>query len=173
MRLVLENSMHPLVPLQQDLQALELYIELEVIRCNHWFTYTLDVDDDLLEDGYKIPPLLLQPYIENAIVHGLRHKEKQGGKLFVGIKRESGHVVISIEDNGIGRMNSIRMNNENQRPREHLGMEVTGRRIALLQKMTENKVEFTIEDIQPSSDTGTRVRIILPEQFGFESNTLN
>jgi two-component system, LytTR family, sensor kinase len=103
----------------------------------------------------------------------LRHKEKQGGKLFVGIKRESGHVVISIEDNGIGRMNSIRMNNENQRPREHLGMEVTGRRIALLQKMTENKVEFTIEDIQPSSDTGTRVRIILPEQFGFESNTLN
>jgi len=172
-RLVLENSMHPLVPLQQDLQALELYIELEVIRNNHRFTYTIKVDEELIEEGYKIPPLLLQPFVENAIIHGLRHKEKQDGKLFIEIKKENSEIVITIEDNGIGRTNSFRMNRENQRPQKHLGMEVTGKRITLLQIMTGKKVGFTTEDILPSSDTGTRVRIVLPIQFEFETDVLN
>ncbi|HLZ89706.1 MAG TPA: histidine kinase, partial [Puia sp.] len=86
-RLVLENSQYQEVPLNQDLQALRLYIELEVVRSNNHFSYIFDIDRELQEQNYKIPPLLLQPYIENAIVHGLRNKESGDGILRVDIKK--------------------------------------------------------------------------------------
>lgn len=167
-RLVLENSQYQLVPLQQDLQALELYTGLEVIRNNHCFTYTFDVDETLLENDYKIPPLLLQPYIENAIVHGLRNKENGEGKLLVRIKKEADKIRITIEDNGIGRTAATALNEANKKPHQQLGMKVTGKRIDLLQLLSDNQVEFNIDNINQETGTGTRVTIVLPEPLKFQ-----
>ena len=167
-RLVLENSQYQQVPLQQDLQALKLYTELEAIRSNHHFTYHFDVDEELIENDYKIPPLLLQPYIENAIVHGLRNKENEPGRLLVCIKKDNDKIIATIEDNGIGRKKAMQLNEENKKPHEHLGMKVTGKRIGLLQMMNDNKVEIDINDIDNKNETGTRVTIILPYYLKFE-----
>ena len=167
-RLVLENSQYQQVPLQQDLQALELYTGLEVIRNNHCFTYAFEVDQTLLENDYKIPPLLLQPYIENAIVHGLRNKENGQGKLLVCINKEGNRIKVIIEDNGIGRAAAAVLNEANKKPHQQLGMKVTGKRIDLLQLANDKQVEFKIEDVYPQGDTGTRVTIILPEQLKFQ-----
>jgi LytS/YehU family sensor histidine kinase len=167
-RLVLENSQYQQVPLQQDLQALILYTDLEAIRSNHAFKFKFDVEEELLEREYKIPPLLLQPYIENAILHGLRNKENGEGMLLVSIKKQHGKIITIIEDNGIGRKKAMQMNEENKKPHEHLGMKVTGKRIHLLSMMNNNEVEIYINDICLEDETGTRVTIMLPEHLKFE-----
>jgi Fe2+ or Zn2+ uptake regulation protein len=73
-----------------------------------------------------------------------------------------------IEDNGIGRKKAMRLNEENKKPHEHLGMKVTGKRINLLQSMNHNKIEMDINDIGHEGETGTRVTFIFPEYFSFE-----
>jgi len=167
-RLVLENSQHQQVPIQQDLQALHLYIELEAIRSNYHFKYGFDIDEELIEDNYKIPPLLLQPYIENAIVHGLRNKETGDCKLFVRLKKENNKIVAIIEDNGIGRKKAMDLNEGNKKPYQSLGMKVTAKRIDLLRMMNQNTVSIEIADMQHGGDTGTVVTIILPVDLKFE-----
>jgi LytS/YehU family sensor histidine kinase len=168
-RLVLENSQHQLVLLQQDLQALKLYIEMEAIRSNHHFSYEFDVDEELIENDYKIPPLLLQPYVENAIVHGLRNKENGGGKLLIGIKNHQNKILITVEDNGIGRKKAMQLNRENRKPHDHLGMKVTGKRIDLLKTMNHNQVEISISDVYGKDETGTRVEINLPYSLDLDN----
>jgi len=167
LRLVLENSQHPLVPFHQDMEALQLYIELEAIRYSHNFTCKIEVDPALLEDNYKIPPLLIQPYVENAIVHGLRHKEQGVGELLINVKKEHAYVQIVIEDNGIGRARAIELNMENNRPHQPIGMNVTGKRIDLLKMVYLYKVGVDISDLYPLKEKGTRVIIKLPLDFRF------
>jgi ligand-binding sensor domain-containing protein/two-component sensor histidine kinase len=167
-RLVLENSQHQQVSLQQDLKALKLYIELEAIRSNNNFKYNIEVDERLVESNYQIPPLLLQPYVENAIVHGLRNKENEKGTLFVSIEKDEDKVIITIEDNGVGRKKSMLLNAENKKSHEHLGMKVTNKRIDLLRLINHNKVGFYINDITNEDETGTRVTIALPYYLKFE-----
>jgi LytS/YehU family sensor histidine kinase len=161
-RLVLENSQYPEVPLNQDLQALKLYIELEVVRSNYHFSYTFDIDEDLQEGNYKIPPLLLQPYIENAIVHGLRNKETGKGSLFVGIRKTGNSILITIEDNGIGRKKAMQLNKDNLKLHQPLGMKVTAKRIELIKMSNRKGVSIDVADLHAVGETGTRVTIVLP-----------
>ncbi|GHN01596.1 histidine kinase [Cytophagales bacterium WSM2-2] len=167
-RLVLENSQHQLVSIQQDLHALKLYIELEMVRSSHGFKYEIDLGKELLSNDYKIPPLLLQPYVENAIVHGLRNKETGEGKLLVQIKSSQDKILITIEDNGIGRKKAMLLNEENKKPNQQLGMKMTGKRIGLLQSMNHNEVKIHISDVCSDDETGTRVEIVLPYNLEFE-----
>ncbi|MDP4265103.1 MAG: histidine kinase, partial [Bacteroidota bacterium] len=161
-RLVLENSQYQLVPLVQDLKALRLYTEMEAIRYNHCFEYDFIIDRELLEENYKIPPLLLQPYVENAIIHGLRHKENGRGKLLVYMNKEAGRLCVTIEDNGVGRTRSARINQDNPKPHQQMGMKVTGKRIELLKAINPGEIEITISDLQPNNEGGTRVRLVFP-----------
>ena len=161
-RLVLENSQYQLVPLHQDIEALRLYVELEAIRYSHYFMYTFNIDPELLEDNYRIPPLLIQPYVENAIVHGLRHKESGQGRLGIHVRKEGNYVLITIEDNGIGRTRAKEFNQENRKPHQPIGMNVTGKRIDLLRMINLYKVGIDISDPEKGEDTGTRVTITLP-----------
>jgi ligand-binding sensor domain-containing protein len=168
-RLVLENSQYQQVLFQQDLLALELYIKLEIIRNNQLFSYQFDVDQELLENDYKIPPLLLQPYIENAIVHGLRNKDHGRGWLLLRIKKQGENIVFTIEDNGIGRKKAQSLNIANKKPHQPMGMQVTEKRIILLQKLNKNAVSVTVSNMDDTAaETGTRVIITLPEHLNFE-----
>jgi len=166
-RLVLENSQYQLITVRQDLEALKLYTELEAIRSNHQFIYEFIVEPELLNEHYKIPPLLLQPFVENAIVHGLRHKETGTAKLLVQVKRQENIIDIVISDNGIGREKAALINNENRINHEHLGMKVTGKRIDLL-KLANNKISVTIDNLNQSEEPGTKVNISLPVNMRFE-----
>jgi LytS/YehU family sensor histidine kinase len=168
-RLVLENSQHQLVPLGSDLKALELYTEMEAIRYNHRFIYAFNVEQELLEDNYKIPPLLLQPYIENAVVHGLRHIEDGVGKLLITMKNKNGKLFVTIEDNGIGRKRAEAINRENSKPHQQLGMKVTEKRIELFKAIDPNAgIQLEIKDLNDEENTGTIVEITLPLEFNFD-----
>lgn len=160
-RLVLENSQHQQVLVQQDLDALKLYIELEAIRFNHHFQYEFDIDEDLVDENYKIPPLILQPYVENAIVHGLRNKEGGEGKLTVRLKKVEGYLIAEIEDNGIGRKKAALLEQENQMNHQQLGMKVTAQRIDLLRQINANKVNIVVSNLSQEAEPGTKVTITL------------
>jgi len=164
-RLTLENSQQQLVPLESDLRTLKLYTELEWIRYNHSFAYNFDVDEALLDEGIRIPPLLLQPYVENAIIHGLRSRGDGEGRLFVSIRRDGEALAVVIDDNGVGRSKAAEINAANNKIQKHLGMEVTGKRIELLKTISSNKISVEVVDLCEAGRTGTRVRLSLPLDY--------
>ncbi|HEY0731512.1 MAG TPA: histidine kinase, partial [Chitinophagaceae bacterium] len=102
-RLVLDSLKNNLVPFQKDFETMQLYLELEQFRCNHKFSYSLMADPDLQNGDYKVPPLIAQPFIENAIHHGLLNKSDDNRKLEIMASLVEGQIVYSITDNGIGR----------------------------------------------------------------------
>ena len=164
-RLVLENSQYPLVALNKDIQALQLYTALEAFRYNHWFSTIFDIAPELLNGPYKIPPLLLQPYVENAIVHGLRHKADGSGLLTISIVQLNETLVVTIADNGIGRKRAALIKEENALAHQQLGLKVTNKRIELLKQLNPGKITITISDTTSEPACGTTVQLVLPVNF--------
>jgi tetratricopeptide (TPR) repeat protein/type II secretory pathway pseudopilin PulG len=162
-RLVLENSRHSTISLEQDLEVLRIYVQLESIRYEGTFTYAFDVDDSVLE--YQIPPTLIQPFIENAILHGLRHrfKSSEGGFLKITVEEVEKNLVVLIEDNGLGRENA-RKNRENSVivGKTSIGMDNTAERLRLFSP----DAKLIISDLNPNApdgNVGTRVELRLPK----------
>lgn len=156
MRTVLENSEEDFIPLSKELELLELYVKLEHSRFPDKFDYEVNIAKDIDVNSFDIPPMLLQPYIENAIWHGLRYKEEKG---FLKINVEqltSTLLQIEILDNGIGRKKSAALKTENQKKQKSKGMGNIRKRIAILNDMYKNKVDVSISDLQ-EDETGTKV----------------
>ena len=105
-RMILQNSQSTLITLESELESLKLYLELEALRFDHHFEYKLTVPRDIgYRSALKVPPLIIQPYAENAIWHGLMHKDEKG-HLDIDIRQESDHLIMTIKDDGIGRKKS-------------------------------------------------------------------
>lgn len=161
MRAVLENSEEDFIPLKKEIELLQLYTKLEHFRFQDKFDNSIDVDDTINVDEFQIPPMLLQPYIENAVWHGLRYK-KEKGHLNISIKPKSkNEITITISDDGIGRTRSKQMKTENQKKQNSKGMNNIKKRVAILNEMYKDKVDVTIEDYQQSEDAGTKVVVTL------------
>ena len=128
-RLVLENAQYNVVPLEQDLTALEMYIDLEKVRTEGKFNSEIIVDESLMD--FEIPPMFLQPFVENAILHGLRHRDTEGGYLRINISKKDQHTFeCIIEDNGIGRKNAKLLNKQTENlHKTSLGLKVTRERL--------------------------------------------
>ncbi|WP_354667791.1 tetratricopeptide repeat-containing sensor histidine kinase [Arenibacter algicola] len=156
MRAVLENSDEDFIPLSKELELLELYTKLEHSRFSDKFDYAIIVDEDIDIDAFQIPPMLLQPYIENAIWHGLRYREDKGF-LKIELKQKDRHALeISITDNGIGRKNSAALKTQNQKKQKSKGMGNIKKRIEILNDMYKDKVDVFISDLE-TNGTGTKV----------------
>ncbi|MBW8199475.1 tetratricopeptide repeat-containing sensor histidine kinase [Flagellimonas abyssi] len=163
MRSVLENSEEDFIPLAKELELLELYIKLEHSRFSDKFDYEIDVDKKIDVDAFQIPPMLLQPYIENAIWHGLRYKEEKGS-LKIKVRQITEDMLeICIEDDGIGRKMSAELKTANQKKQKSKGMGNIKKRIQILNDMYKNKVDVSIADLN-SDQTGTRVSLKLKKQ---------
>ncbi len=163
MRSVLENSEEDFIPLEKELQQLELYIKLEHSRFEDKFDYLINIEENVQVAKFQIPPMLLQPYIENAIWHGLRYREEKG-ELLVTIKENStDSIIITITDNGIGRKKSAEIKTRNQRKQKSKGMGIIQKRVAILNDMYTDKVDIKISDLQ-SDGTGTKVLFILKRE---------
>ena len=102
-RLVLENSMNQLVPFQNDWRSLQLYIELEQMRYADDFLVVYDIQEQVLGGEYLIPPMIIQPFVENAIIHGLRNKADHSGILNLSARLQNEYIIVEVQDNGIGR----------------------------------------------------------------------
>ncbi|WP_338871912.1 two-component regulator propeller domain-containing protein [Spirosoma sp. SC4-14] len=160
-RQVLENSRETLISVEQELETLILYVELEEERAEHQFSHRVTVDPDAKAN--LIPPLLLQPFVENAILHGLRHKTNGPGLLQIQIQKEADQLHCRIEDNGIGRAKAASFKPQNNfRHFQSLGSTVTTERINSLQAIYGTDATCTITDQNPSEQTGTVVDLRLP-----------
>ncbi|WP_452225145.1 tetratricopeptide repeat-containing sensor histidine kinase [Lacinutrix chionoecetis] len=164
MRAVLENSEQDFISLAKEIELLELYTKLEHFRFQDKFDYTITVDKEIDVEDYQIPPMLLQPYIENAVWHGLRYK-KEKGQLDISIsKKLKDEIVITIADNGIGREKSKALKTENQQKQNSKGMGNIKKRVAILNEMYKDKVDVYIDELyhgEIEGDTGTKVVVTL------------
>jgi ligand-binding sensor domain-containing protein len=140
-RLILDNSNNKLISLEQELTALKLYIELEVLRFNEKFTYSISVNEDVNPLAVGVPPMIIQPFVENAIWHGLLHKES-AGKLEVRIERYGDSLKCIIADNGVGRAKAAEAKSKAVDKEKSFGMKITGDRLAMLNG------EATVESIE-------------------------
>ena len=168
-RKILENSRQNTVSVSNELELLQLYIQLEQLRFSNKFDYHIAVDEKIDLENTEIPPLLIQPYIENAIQHGLINKNSKGD-LWLSLERNNGLLICKIEDNGIGRDKALQIEQKKVSRHVALGIKVTNERISTLSDLLDYKIEVVIEDLYKSQqyaeealqDVGTRVTISIP-----------
>ncbi|AUP81580.1 histidine kinase [Flavivirga eckloniae] len=161
MRAVLENSEEDFIPLEKEIRLLELYTKLEHFRFQDKFDYSINIDENINIEDFVIPPMLLQPYIENAVWHGLRYK-KSKGQLEIGITQTtSDEIKITITDDGIGRKQSKALKTENQQKQNSKGMGNIKKRVSILNEMYKDKVDVVVDDFQDEEDVGTKVVVTL------------
>jgi Histidine kinase len=164
-RRILENSDFSTVSLQNEIETLKLYIELEQERFSNSFTYTFNIGSDISLHDYQIPPLLLQPFIENSILHGIRYLKTNDGHLDINIAKESDSLNIRIIDNGVGRTAANKINIERPKSHNSMGTRITLDRILNYQAQFGKEIEPQILDLAK----GTEIRIILPINIKDES----
>lgn len=158
-RVILNSSSSPTSMLSEELDILALYVKLEQMRVNGSFKYLVKVDEKLQLDTIKVPTLFLQPFIENAIWHGIMKSEGVDKEIQLIIKEDNGNVVCIIRDNGIG-INKAKEIDKMSQKRRFFGTEATGNRIRILH---QNKgVSIETKDISVDTDTGTQVWISFP-----------
>jgi ligand-binding sensor domain-containing protein/two-component sensor histidine kinase len=161
----LDSSQSTLVSLSEELERLELYLSLEHMRFQQKFSYEIDLDSYLDAETTKIPAMLLQPYVENSIWHGILPMDSEDGKITVRIRKVNTSIVFTIQDNGIGISTS--MKGKGEQPQDHIskGMSITSGRINLLRKMTNETIyikgPYEVKDANEKS-LGTKVEIVLP-----------
>ena len=160
MRSVLENSDEDFIPLTKEIELLELYVKLEHNRFKDKFDYNIHIEESIPLEQYSIPPMLLQPYIENAIWHGLRYKKEKGKLQISMLPKNNESITILIEDDGIGREKSIEMKTKNQLKQKSKGMSTIKNRIAILNDMYQDKISVMVSNVFEDG-SGTKVELTL------------
>lgn len=163
MRSVMENSKHDFIPLTDEIKIVELYIKLEHERFKEKFDYTFIVDEDINTESFLIPPMLIQPYIENAVWHGLRYKEEKG-KLDVELNQFDKHLEITIKDDGIGREKSQELKTKNQQQNNSTGLKNIENRLRIINEVHHLGIKVEVSDLIPETKTGTYIKITVPMQ---------
>ena len=161
-RAALQHSRLTKVPLEDDLRNLQNYLELEQLRFQEKFDYHITVAEDIDPVATTLPPMLVQPFIENAIIHGLANKEGKG-QIDLNYRQLDGLLVVTVTDNGIGIQAARQLKKE--RPSEHqsVGLSITARRLAILNENGNGgKVETEELKDKLGQVTGTRVRVWIP-----------
>ncbi|MEX0967506.1 MAG: two-component regulator propeller domain-containing protein [Bacteroidia bacterium] len=162
MRKILNNSNQDYITLEEELETLKLYVELEALRFEDKFEYLVEMDPEIDPENMEVPALLLQPYVENAIKHGLINREGRG-YLKVILKKENEWIRCIIEDNGIGREKAQMIKASKQLQYKSLGMQMTQNRLEILHELGDKHV-FKITDLKDDkgNPAGTRVEILIP-----------
>jgi hypothetical protein len=162
-RLILDNSRSEIISLEKELEALKLYVVLESARFDNKFKCIYSIAEDVNTNSIMIPPMLLQPFVENAIWHGLMQKEGEG-TITVEIKKENEEFLnISISDDGIGRDKAAELKSKSATHRSH-GLKVTSQRIDMMNKLNSTGAQVNISDLKDDKGAalGTRVEVIIP-----------
>lgn len=159
MRLILENSSKEFIPLSTEIDILNKYLETQKLRFGDRFEYEVSVNNQLLQEEAAIPPMITQPFIENAIEHGQLHTI-EGGFIHVRFTKDEEMLHVMIEDNGIGRKGS--RNNKKSAEHKSMAMKITQDRINNLSYKYKILGRMEIEDYDKEKETGTLVNIYLP-----------
>ena len=163
-RLVLENSRSEKVTLQKELETLRLYIQLEAMRFKDKVKYRINIAPEIDQQYIDIPPLLLQPYVENAIWHGLMHK-KEGGNICINVSLPLEHCLqVEIIDDGIGRNLAAEFKSKSATRQKSFGLKMTSERIDIINQVYNIKADVEIIDLKDAMNNaiGTKVIIKIP-----------
>jgi|WetSurMetagenome_2_1015567.scaffolds.fasta_scaffold01311_6 tetratricopeptide (TPR) repeat protein len=163
MRKVLENSQNTSIPLRDELEALVLYLELEKIRFKDKFDYEIKIDEEIDTLLYKIPTMLIQPYVENSISHGLMPCEGKG-LVRINLKLEREFILCTIEDNGIGRDAAQEIKQKKENNHNSLGTQIVTSRLDLVNALYGTSLKTIYTDLKnvDGKPEGTRVEIQIP-----------
>jgi len=163
MRLILENSKVDYIPMEKELMTLTKYLDLQRARFDNNFEFSIELSENLDVDSILIPPMFAQPFIENAIEHGLAHVDKDGEiKIKMTLLKE--RIRLVVEDNGIGREASEAINIIERKEHQSFALQIVKDRLMILSKDQPHDIHLSIEDIENSDGkvAGTRVKIELP-----------
>lgn len=164
MRVILNNSEKSLITIREEMEYLQLYLDLEEMRFEGKFSSRVTIDEGIDIDYFEIPAMLLQPYVENAILHGLTPKQG-GGSLEISMRLKANTIICSITDNGIGREKAREMRQlSNRKDHKSLGMKITHDRLELINRLNGSQLSLTITDLynEDGSPSGTKVDIFIP-----------
>lgn len=166
MRLILENSRQPLTSIAQEAELLSNYLELEKVSHGNRFRYQVEVDDSLIPDAVLIPVMLIQPFVENAVLHGVRHRP-DGGAVSLHFRLHEGLVECTITDNGIGRKKSAAMAQQSPSGHHSAALTITEERLEHMNAEGPklNRVEITDLFDEQGEAAGTRVTLWLLPVF--------
>ena len=165
-RLFLDSSRSKFISLAEEVRLLTLYIELEKLRFNDKFDFEIVLDANVSK-YFELPTMILQPFVENAINHGLRYK-KTKGLLSIRFYMESNYIICKIEDTGVGRKNVGQIQAKSSRGYQSQGLKITAERLMTYNKINEANIVFSVSDKilnpkEPDEEVGTVIEIRFPE----------
>jgi LytS/YehU family sensor histidine kinase len=163
-RLILDNSASDHISLDVEIQTLQLYLEMESLRFDRGFDYQIQLDEHLPSEMIQLPSMLIQPYVENAIWHGLLQKEEKG-KLWIRFKKINGHILqAEIEDNGIGRKRAMELKSKNTVKQKSYGMQISSDRIQIINNLYKLNNSVTVHDLTDETGmaSGTKITLKIP-----------
>jgi LytS/YehU family sensor histidine kinase len=160
-RMVLTNSTKTFITLEDELDMLKLYLDMERLRFKDSFDYSITFTNSIDADNIFVPPLLLQPFVENAIWHGLMHKAEGQGKLEVALNIEDKILTCIIADNGVGREKAAAYKSKSAEKQKSMGLTITAKRLSLLNKDLGEQTSFKFEDIRDEEGKPAGTRVIL------------
>ena len=164
-RIVLENSQKNIISIDEELAAIELYLEIEQLRFKNKFTYSINISNEIDTANSKIPPLLLQPFLENSIWHGLMNiNDDRKGELKFSMEKVDNNIVCIIEDNGVGRYKAKEIKDRSKRDYKSLASVITNERVELFNYENNKRITMRYIDKYSSENIaeGTKVEITIP-----------
>lgn len=159
-RMVLNNSNKTFITLEDEIDTLKLYMDMERLRFKNSFDYNISFTNSIDADNVFVPPLLLQPFVENSIWHGLMHKDGHG-RIEIELSIENRTLTCVITDNGIGRKQAGALKSKSAEKQKSLGLHITNERLALLNVNMDNQTSFDFEDIRDDEGNAAGTRVIL------------
>ena len=164
MRLILENSATEFIPFEKEKKTLEFYLQLQSLRYPGKFDYSIFIEEQIDPENILIPPMLGQPFIENAIEHGLKNIVEKG-RIEIRYLLDKENIIFEVEDNGLGIHNSVNTNNGNHKS---MAIGITKDRLMILNRKQKNKLSFEIIDkSENGAGHGTIVRFTIPVRKQF------
>jgi len=165
-RQTLESSSKKSITIEEEIAYITSYIEMEAMRFGDNFDYTIHADASVKNNNIEVPALLLQPYVENALRHGIRNKTSGTGKIEIGFSVKDNVLSCIIKDNGVGRQKAMELKSRLHIEYQSKGMSLTEKRVNLLNRVNESNISIAVHDLTDSNGTGigTMVEIKIPLQ---------
>jgi ligand-binding sensor domain-containing protein len=163
-RQTLDFSSKAEITLEEELNYLSNYLDLERTRLENAFSWSVQVDGNVNPEDHYIPPMILQPFVENSVRHGLRYRKDNEGKVIICVKKTDNHLICILEDNGIGRKAAMKYKSISPIEYQSKGLSLTSERIAMLNKNSEHEISMQIVDLEDNlhNGLGTIVTIRFP-----------
>jgi Histidine kinase/Y_Y_Y domain len=160
-RATLNHSSRPFISLSAEIDYLSTYLSLEKLRFKEKMDYQIEVEPSIDTQQWIIPPMLIQPYVENAMRHGLRHKTDGKGYIYVRILQDADELTVVIEDNGIGRQQAAAYKTREHIEYQSKGMNLTADRIRLMNMKYNNSIRIEVTDLKDSAGSGAGTRVVM------------